>query len=203
MTNARSTLRRARAFAGALLILVAVSACAASGPPRSQDDACAIFAQRPDWLDAVRASEARWGAPAHVQMAIIQQESSFRHDARPPRRYVFFGLIPWRRASSAYGYSQALDGTWDRYLAETGRSSWLTSRTDFADATDFVGWYMATTRRVNGVSMDDAVAQYLNYHEGHGGYRRGSYRQKRWLVDVANRVGARASDYRAQMRACV
>lgn len=199
---AHSLHRRFRAIAGAVTLALLVAACASSGPPRHQDDVCAIFASRPAWRDAVLASEARWGAPAHVQMAIMWKESSFRHDARPPRRYVMFGLVPWGRVSSAYGYSQALDGTWERYLSETGRSSWMASRDDFADAADFVGWYMATTRRVNGVSMDEAVAQYLNYHEGHGGYRRGSYRQKQWLINAAGRVGARADRYRQQMSNC-
>ncbi len=201
MTTRISPLRLVRA-AAALLVLTVAAACASGGPPPRQDDVCAVFARHPEWREAVRASEARWGAPAYVQMAIIWKESSFRHDARPPRRYVGFGLIPWGRVSSAYGYSQALDGTWDRYLRETGRSSWLASRTDFADAADFVGWYMATTLRENSVPMGDAVTHYLNYHEGHAGYRRGTYRQKRWLIDAARRVGAQSERYRQQMRSC-
>lgn len=130
------------------------------------------------------------------------QESSFRSDARPPRDTILFGLVPWGRVSSAYGYSQALDGTWERYLAETGRSPWFASRTDFDDAADFVGWYVATTHRVNGVPMHDNVAHYLNYHEGHGGYRRRSYRDKEWLIRVAHRVDSQAERYREQMRRC-
>ena len=62
-------------------------------------------------------------------MATIYTESSFRHNAKPPRKW-YLGFIPGKRASSAYGYSQALDGTWDRYQKETGR--WGASRTDFA-----------------------------------------------------------------------
>ena len=45
-----------------------------------------------------------------LQLSFIKQESSFQRTARPPRKKVL-GFIPGLRASSAYGYSQALDGT--------------------------------------------------------------------------------------------
>ena len=35
-------------------------------------------------------------------------------------RYTF-GVIPAGRQSTAYGYAQALDGTWKEYRQETGR----------------------------------------------------------------------------------
>lgn len=112
------------------------------------------------------------------------------------------GMVPWGRVSSAYGYSQALDGTWNWYLEDTGQAAWLTSRDDFEDASDFVGWYMDKTRRINGVAMGDAVSQYLAYHEGHGGYKRGSYRSKRWLIQAARKVGNMAEVYGRQLRSC-
>ncbi|MCI4663506.1 MAG: lytic transglycosylase [Neomegalonema sp.] len=187
---------------GAALICALLASCATLKAPRRQNDVCAMLATHPEWRRAVRRTERKWGAPAHVQLAIIWKESSFRHDARPPRKRILFGLAPWGRVSSAYGYSQALDGTWKRYLRETGRSSWAASRTDFGDSSDFIGWYMATTQRVNGVPMSDAITQYLNYHEGHAGYRRGSYRRKAWLIRAARRAGRQAERYRKQMRAC-
>ncbi|MEM0942873.1 MAG: hypothetical protein AAGI70_02900, partial [Pseudomonadota bacterium] len=91
------------------------------GPPRAQNDVCAIFAERPAWRDAIRASALKWGAPEAVQMAIIWRESSFRAEARPPRTY-FAGVVPTGRVSSAYGFAQAIDGTWDWYrvILDTG-----------------------------------------------------------------------------------
>ena len=47
-------------------------------------------------------------------MAIIYQESKFIGNNRTPHRYAL-GVIPVGRQSSAFGYSQALDGTWDEY----------------------------------------------------------------------------------------
>lgn len=203
MAALRSYAAFARILSALLLAALGLSACASStAVPRRQNDVCAIFDLHPDWREAVRKSHRKYGAPPAVQMAIVWKESSFRHDARPPKRYRFFGLVPWGRVSSAYGYSQALDGTWDWYLKDTGRSSWMASRDDFDDAADFIGWYMAKTRHTNGVAMGDAVSQYLAYHEGHGGYRRGTYRSKQWLIRAARKVGNMAEVYQRQMRGC-
>ena len=187
----------------ALAALGAVFLNACSGgydsPPRAQNDICAIFSERPDWRDAMAASARKWGAPVPVQMAIIWRESSFRSDVRPPKKYIL-GLIPNGNISSAYGYAQAIDGTWDWYRKESGNSG--ADRTDFDDAADFVGWYMSRSNRANGIGMHDAYNQYLAYHEGHAGHRRGSYRAKGWLMGVAEKVAGQAARYRGQLRSC-
>ncbi|MEX2520680.1 MAG: transglycosylase SLT domain-containing protein [Paracoccaceae bacterium] len=181
---------------------IALAACSStpSGPPRNQADACAVLDQREDWGPALRKVEQRWGAPPHVVMAIIQRESSFRSDARPPKKYMMLGMIPDGRVSSAFGYPQALDGTWAWYQEETG-NGWA-SRDDFEDAADFVGWYLAKTQSMNGLSKSDAFSQYLAYHEGHTGYRRGDWRQKSWLTNVASAVANQAETYRGQLSRC-
>lgn len=186
-----------------VLILALLGGCATySGSPTDQDNLCSIFAQRPHWRGATEKTARKWGAPIAVQMAIIKQESAFRADARPPKKSVFFGMIPWGRVSSAYGYSQALDGTWDWYLEDTGRLSFLASRDDFADASDFVGWYMAKTKAMTGVPMHDATSHYLAYHEGQGGFKRRTYLKKTWLMSVSKKVGRTASAYGRQLRSC-
>ncbi|MEM7724682.1 MAG: lytic transglycosylase [Pseudomonadota bacterium] len=167
--------------------------------PRNLDNACRLIDERPQYFRAMRRTERNWGVPVHVQMATFHQESRFVGNARPPHRYAL-GIIPMGRASSAYGYSQALDGTWDEYRADTGRR--FASRTDIDDAADFMGWYMNLSRERNGIALTDARNQYLAYHEGHAGYRRGSYNNKRWLLDVADRVAARADLYQTQLATC-
>ncbi|MEL6979219.1 MAG: hypothetical protein AAGM38_11125 [Pseudomonadota bacterium] len=192
-----------RRLLAAALLLSALSACASStAVPRAQNNICAIFDQHPSWRRATADVERKYGAPTPLVMAIIWRESSFRHDARPPRARVFFGLIPWGRVSSAYGYSQALDGTWEWYLRDTGRSDFWTDRDDFDDAADFVGWYMTKTRQINGVAMGDAVSQYLAYHEGHRGYRTKTYRGKAWLLRAARQVENMSNVYARQLRSC-
>lgn len=167
--------------------------------PRHLDNACAMERERPNYFVAMRATERRWGVPVPVQMAIIHAESRFIGDARTPVRYTL-GVIPMGRQSSALGYSQALDGTWDEYRQETGNRR--ASRTNIRDATDFIGWYMTKTRDRNGIALTDARNQYLAYHEGHTGFQRASYNAKPWLLGVADRVAARAATYDEQLRAC-
>ena len=135
--------------AAIFLLILMVGACStfSSGPPRNMNDACSIVSQKPGWLRAMARTEARWGVPVPVQMATIWRESRFKSDARPPRRY-FLGIIPRGRASSAYGYAQAVDGTWDEYRKSTGKR--FASRSSFSDASDFIGWYMNRTRSKNG-----------------------------------------------------
>ncbi|MGI3187252.1 lytic transglycosylase [Nioella aestuarii] len=183
-----------------LVLLLAVAACSGGPrPPRNLDNACLILRERPDIARATRAAEREWGIPVHVQLATIHQESSFVHNARTPHRYAL-GVIPLGRQSSAYGYSQALDGTWDDYQDATG--SRRARRTDIRDATDFMGWYMNRSVERLGIAPDDARNQYLAYHQGHAGYARGSYRGQAWLLRVADRVDERAEMYERQLAGC-
>lgn len=185
----------------ALIVVLLLASCGGGykAPPRNLDDACSILAQRPKYKRAFRAAQRKWGVPVHVQMAVIHQESKFRSDARTPFRYAL-GVIPMGRASSAYGYSQALDGTWDDYKDATGRRR--AKRDNMRDAADFMGWYMTRSYERNGISLTDARNQYLAYHEGHSGYSRGTHRRKSWLLRVASDVEQRANTYRAQLRRC-
>jgi hypothetical protein len=181
------------------LILCCVLAACATSPPSNHDDICSIFMEKPKWYKSAVKSAHRWGGPIHVPMAIIYQESSFKHNAKPAMQY-FLGFIPHGRKSNAFGYSQALDSTWERYQRETG--SRFKGRDNFANSFDFVQWYMQITYTTNGVSKWDARAQYLNYHEGQGGYARGTYRGKQWLLNTADRVASRSSRYNSQLTAC-
>ncbi|WP_199609169.1 transglycosylase SLT domain-containing protein [Flocculibacter collagenilyticus] len=168
-------------------------------PPKVTSNLCKIFFEKRDWYDAAVDMREKWGVPIQVPMSMMYQESSFRDDAQPPFEW-FLGFIPLGRASSAYGYSQAKTMTWADYKKETG-NSWA-DRDDFDDAIDFMGWFIYKTQKINGVSKWDAYTQYLNYHEGWGGYRKKTYLKKKWLIKVARKVKARASTYGAQLKTC-
>ncbi len=186
----------------ALAILLLAASCGGGGSgvaPRNLDDACAILQERPGYYRAFRNAERKWGVPVHVQMATIYQESKFISDARTPLRFTL-GVIPMGRQSSAFGYSQALDGTWDEYVEEQG--GWRARRDDIHDATDFMGWYMAQSNEQLGIPFSDARRHYLAYHEGRTGYRRGSYNAKSWLMRVADDVGERSRIYQVQLAGC-
>ena len=177
-----------------------LAACGGSGNSlRNLDDACSISRERPNYFQAMERTQKRWGVPVAVQMATIWQESKFKADARTPIQYAV-GVIPMGRQSSAYGYAQALDATWDEYKSDSG--NWGARRNDIRDATDFIGWYMDQTQAKLGISKADARNQYLAFHEGQTGYARGSYKRKSWLVTIANNVGSRAQTYDRQLRSC-
>ena len=168
-------------------------------PPSNPDNICDIFREKSSWHRAARRAGAKWGVSEPVLMAIIHQESTFQAKARPERTRILW-IIPWRRPSSAYGYAQALDPTWDEYRLKTGNRRAV--RSDFADAADFVGWYVDRVHREAGVSKSNARDLYLAYHEGIGGFRRRTYQSKRWLINVADRVDQRAKAYRLQYDRC-
>lgn len=180
------------------VIVAAITGCSASRPA-DVDNCCAMFDERRSWYDASSRARKRWGIPIHVQLAIIHQESSFKADARPPRTRILW-IFPGPRPSSARGYTQALDETWSQYKKETGNRG--ADRDDFRDSTDFIGWYGATANRRARVPRDDAYRMYLAYHEGPGGYLRGTHRSKPWLTRVAGKVNARAERYRRQLLDC-
>ncbi|MGR3485262.1 MAG: transglycosylase SLT domain-containing protein [Paracoccaceae bacterium] len=185
----------------AVAALLALSACGQrfGDAPHNLDDACAILAERPHYARAFRAAERDWGVEPHVLMAMIYQESKFISGNRPPHQYAL-GVIPTGRQSSALGYSQALDGTWEEYQRLQRRPG--TDRTNINHAADFMGWYMSLTVEENGVRLDDTYRQYLAYHDGRTGFRRGSYRAKPWLMRIALEVDARAQMYEQQLQRC-
>lgn len=181
------------------LLLAACSSKQEFSAPRELNNACAIVNERPQYLTATRNAERRWGIPVPVQMAIIHAESRFIGDARTPVRYTL-GVIPMGRQSSAFGYSQALDRTWEEYQQETGNRR--ARRENINDATDFIGWYSQKSLQRNGIALTDARNLYLAYHEGHTGFARGSYNAKPWLLNVASGVASRAAMYDSQLRSC-
>jgi len=182
-----------------LLIVASCGSRAQFSAPRNLEDACALASERPQYFSAMQRTERRWNVPVPVQMAIIHAESRFIGDARTPHQWAA-GVIPMGRQSSAYGYSQALDRTWEEYQAETGGRS--AQRDNIHDATDFIGWYSQKSLQRNGIALTDARNLYLAYHEGHTGYANQSYLAKGWLMNVADRVATRAMMYDAQLRSC-
>ena len=192
---------RARRLHCALLLAVALAvlvAGCATAPPRRPDNACNIFKEKPSWYKHTRRAADKWKVHGPLLLAIMRQESSFDANARP-RRKRFLG-IPLKRPSSAFGYAQALDGTWRLYKKSAG--NFRAQRDRFSDAMDFIGWYVAQTRKRLNISPRDGYRNYLAYHEGWNGYARGTYKRKKWLRNVAKRVARQAERYRAQLKRC-
>ncbi|CAC9451466.1 hypothetical protein BSPLISOX_2802 [uncultured Gammaproteobacteria bacterium] len=160
---------------------------------------CTLMDEEVRWYQAVKASEKKYSAPMHVQLAIIYQESHFKSDAKPPRTKLF-NVIPWFRPTTAHGFAQATDATWKLYKLKTGNTN--ASREDFEDAVDFVGWYINKSKKRSNINKNDAYNQYLAYHEGHGGFNRKTHHAKPWLKKAARKVAANAKRYQQQLNQC-
>ena len=184
----------------ALIALVVVQSCGIlNRVPSSQSDACDLLEHRSSWRRAVNAASKKWGVSPSLQLAFIKTESNFRARAKTPRKY-FLGIIPTGRISSAYGYAQALDGTWDWYRKDSGNRSG--SRTNFADATDFIGWYVNKTNEKLKLSKSNVYRQYLAYHQGHAGYASGRYKSSDAIQAVARRTADNAKLFKRQLSKC-
>ncbi|WP_457583949.1 transglycosylase SLT domain-containing protein [Ensifer canadensis] len=182
-----------------VVVLLLLAGCATV--PRDTRNACAVFEQRDglfnNWRRAAYQAEREYGVPVPVLMATIYTESGFRHNAKPPRTKLF-GFIPWTRVSSAYGYSQALDGTWARYQSETGR--WTARRSDFGDAIRFIAWYHRESSQKNGIALNDTYRLYIAYYHGHAGYARGNWSNT--AKSGAKRASGMATLYSRQLSGC-
>ncbi len=181
------------------LVLIVLLAGCAQPRPDNVNNVCDIFRQYPKWYWATHDVKTQWRVPIAVQMAIIHQESRFTAIAKPPRTKLLW-IIPWKRPSTAYGYTQALDITWRHYKKDTGK--YFVSRDNFADAVDFIGWYVYRANKRAGIAKHDAYRLYLAYHEGVGGYQRRTYRSKPWLINVARKVQRQANNYQRQLNRC-
>ena len=162
-------------------------------------DSCIIFEQKNNWYKATKKSYDKWGVPISLQLAIINQESSFKQFAKPKRNKIL-GIIPGSRPSSAFGYAQVTDPTWSWYKEMTGNNN--ASRANFNDITDFIGWYVNQSKKIAGISIKDSYNQYLAYHEGQGGWQKKSFLSKKWLIKAAKNVERNANIYNSQLKEC-
>lgn len=177
-----------------------ISGCATKPPPASaHDNICQIIEHDSKWYKAAKKSEEKWGTPVATLKAFVHQESRFVHNARPPRDY-FLGFIPLPRKSSAFGYAQAQDPAWHDYQKAT--KNYRARRDNVYDALDFIGWYNSVSNTRNGISLRDPYNLYLAYHEGHGGYRKKTFNQKPWLIEVAKKVDRQSKMYDRQLKQC-
>ena len=178
-----------------ILIVILISAC--SSIPQNTSNSCSIFNERYLWYKHVKSVEKKWGTPIYVQLAIIKMESDFDWLAKPPRQKLF-KIIPFKRPSSSFGYSQAVKGTWEQYKNETGNT--LATRARFKDSVDFIGWYTDKTESLLKISKKDAFRQYLAYHEGWSGYK--NYKNNQKVIGLAKKVEKQSKKYKSQLQKC-
>ena len=180
------------------LILIFIIACT-SFDPINTADSCILFNEKKNWYKSTKNSYDKWKVPIALQLAIINQESSFQQFAKPKRKKFLF-IFPGSRISTAFGYAQVTNPTWDWYKSQTKNVN--ASRANFNDVTDFIGWYSEQTTKILGIPKNDYYNQYLAYHEGHRGWKNNSFNSKKWLLKVAKKVETNANKYNIQLRQC-
>tara|TARA_Y100000591_G_scaffold166232_1_gene143389 strand:- start:1152 stop:1778 length:627 start_codon:yes stop_codon:yes gene_type:complete len=178
-----------------IFIFFLLSAC--SSIPKNTSNSCSIFDERYFWYKYTKKVQEKWGTPIYIQLAIIKMESDFDWLAKPPRSKIF-KVIPYKRPSSSFGYSQAVKGTWEQYKKETGNR--LATRARFKDSVDFIGWYTNKTETILKISKKDAFNQYLAYHEGWGNYKH--YKKNKKVIKLANKVEKQSNIYKKQLLKC-
>ena len=178
-----------------IILLFLISGC--SSIPQNTSNSCKIFDERYLWYKQSKKVEKKWGTPIHIQLAIIKMESDFNWLAKPPRQKLF-KVIPFKRPSSSFGYSQAVKGTWEQYKRETGNK--LAVRTRFKDSVDFIGWYTNKTESILKISKKDAFRQYLAYHEGWGNFK--YYKKNLKVIGLAKKVEKQSNIYKKQLSKC-
>ena len=178
-----------------IFLLFLISSC--SSIPKNTSNSCAIFSERYLWYKYAKKTEEKWGTPIYIQLAIIKMESDFDWLAKPQRKKIF-KVIPYKRPSSSFGYSQAVKGTWEQYKRETGNK--LATRIRFKDSVDFIGWYTNKSESILKISKKNAFKQYLAYHEGWGNYK--NYKTNQKVISLANKVKIQSDKYQLQLKKC-
>ena len=177
------------------ILLFIITSC--SSIPSNTRNTCNIFNERYLWYKHAKNSEKKWGAPIYIQMAFIKKESDFNWLAKP-KRLKLFKIVPYKRPSTSFGYSQAVKGTWEQYKKETKNP--LATRARFKDSVDFIGWYINKTEKILKIPKTDAYRQYIAYHEGWGNYK--NYKNNQKVIIFAKRVKEQSNLYRKQLLQC-
>ncbi len=180
-----------------LIIFFFIASC--SSVPKYPQDACKIFGEKYFYLKYTRAASKKWGVPISTILAVINKESGFKRFAKPPR-HKLFKIIPYRRPSSSFGFSQAINKTWELYKKENNKPTAL--RISYRSSSDFVGWYFWKANKINKVSLSNTRDLYLNYYLGFSAYKNKAYRTDKKAIIFAMSVEKQAKVYKNQLREC-
>jgi Uncharacterized protein conserved in bacteria len=178
-----------------IFLFFLISSC--SSIPKNTSNSCSIFSEKYLWYKHAKKVQQKWGTPINLQLAIIKMESDFDMLAKPPRQKLF-KVIPYKRPSSSFGYSQAVKGTWRQYKNETGNK--LAIRNRFKDSVDFIGWYTNKTKKILNVPLSDSYRQYIAYHEGWGNFK--NYKKNQKVMLLAKKVQKYSNKFKSQLKEC-
>jgi len=179
------------------IVFFFITSC--SSIPKYPSNACKIFSEKYLWYKHAKKSSEIYGAPIHIILAFVYKESGFNRFAKPKRTKIF-KVVPYKRPSSSFGYSQAVKKTWELYKVENNKPLALRSR--FKDSVMFVGWYIKKTNKINKIPLTDAYRQYLNYYLGWGSYKKELYKTDKNAIIFAKKVEDQSKIYKNQLKEC-
>ena len=179
------------------VIFFFIASC--SSVPKHPLNACKIFGEKYLWYKHAKKSSETYEAPLHIILAFVNKESGFNRWAKP-KRTKLFKIIPYKRPSSSFGYSQAVKKTWELYKTETDNP--LALRARFKDSVMFIGWNINKTNEINQIPFNDSYRQYLNYYLGWGNYAKEAYKTDKKAIIFAKSVQKQSNIYRSQLREC-
>ena len=180
-----------------LIVFFFIASC--GSVPKYPTNACKIFNEKYLWYKHAKKSSEMYDAPVHIILAFVNKESSFDRWAKP-KRTKLFKIIPYKRPSSSFGYSQAVKKTWELYKNETNNP--LALRTRFKDSVMFIGWYINKTNKINNIPFNDSYRQYLNYYLGWGNYSKKVYKTDKKAILFAKNVEKQSNIYKRQLKEC-
>ncbi len=180
-----------------IIIFLFLASC--SSVPKYPANACKIFGEKYLWYKHAKKSSETYGAPIHIILAFVNKESGFNRWAKP-KRTKLFKIVPYKRPSSSFGYSQAVKKTWELYKTETNNP--LALRTRFKDSVMFIGWYINKTKKINKIPLNDSYRQYLNYYLGWGNYAKKTYKSDKKAIILAKNVQKQSKIYKSQLSEC-
>ena len=179
------------------IIFFFIASC--SSVPKYPANACKIFGERYLWYKHTKKSSQTYGAPVYIILAFVNKESGFNRWAKP-KRTKLFKVVPYKRPSSSFGYSQAVKKTWELYKTETDSPFALHTR--FKDSVMFIGWYINKTNKINKIPLSDSYRQYLNYYLGWRNYAKKVYKTDKKSIIFAKSVEKQSKIYKSQLREC-
>jgi hypothetical protein len=180
-----------------IFYFLSISACFSNNTQKIEaNNICDVLEKNMDWYYSLEDVEKKWNVRKDLILAFIHQESRFQSDARPHKDAHVANNTP----SNAYGFAQVKEETWDWYQTKT--QHYNAKRDVFADAVDFMGWYINESSKRLKISKRDVVKQYLAYHEGQGGFEQRTFLKKPWLLKVVKKVLIKSRLYRSQLKRC-
>ena len=174
------------------LITLTITSCSESAKVDENMGVCEILTQHPNWSKSLKTAQDKYNLPPAFAMGLIYQESRFKAEAKS-------------KGSSAYGYAQAIDGTWKHFQKDVKSNA---KRNNFDDSVQFVGWYMNQLAKSSKLKMTDSYNLYMAYMLGATGFKRykaGTFKNKAKIVEdkkLAQKVKDFTKHYQAQLKKC-